>query len=203
MTDVGGSVRAWYGNPGYWSPQGKDAGWADWILIDQGALLEGKDVLNLGCFYPEDEMTFAPRARSWNAIDFTDEVIERARGMIPAVTFERMDMSVLHFPPESFDVVLDFSSGDHLQRADFRSTLAEVRRVLRPGGIFVVVFTNTVRMVEYDIWKPGQVEEHGRFGYSRGDTEDEMRAMLAEAGLEFVKAANTHLPRTGYLTRKP
>lgn len=202
MTDIEKAVQSWYGAASVWGPQGKDAGWADYILIDQGTLLEGKDVLNLGCFYPEDEIKFAARARSWNAIDFTREVIEKCPPLAPAAIFRVESMTELGWDAASFDVVLDFSSGDHLTREDFRRTLAEVRRVLRPGAAFVVVFTNTVRMVEYDIWKPGQVEEHGRFGYSRGDTEEEMRAMLAQAGLEFVRSANAHLPRTGYLTRK-
>jgi SAM-dependent methyltransferase len=213
---VSRDVSRWYAHQEPWRPQGKNIGWADYILIDNGALLESKDVLNLGCWYPEDEARFAPCCR-WTAIDVVPEVIARAQAMValdrstsdpppPGVadaTFRLGDMRALDFAAASFDLVLDFSSGDHLTGPDYRQAVREVHRVLRPGGLFVCVFTNRLVMADfYESWPAGTTEEWGRFGYSRGDSPDEMRALLAAGGFVVDREANTHLPRSGFLARR-
>lgn len=201
--DPSQAVQAWYGTDEHWVSQNKDAAWAEYILIDQGALLDGKDVLNLGCLYPEDELRFASRTKSWHAIDFTPEVIERSRAMaVPGVVFLEMDMRRLRFADASFDVVLDCSSGDHLTLVDFRTALSEIARVIRPGGHFAIAYTNTIAMRAHGHWLDGRTEDYGPFGYSRGDTPAEMRAMLDGAGLRVVRAVNEELPRSGMLAVK-
>ena len=65
----------------------------------------------------------------------------RARG-IPA---EVVDATVLPFPDESFDVVVAAWMLYHVP--DLDSTLAEVRRVLRPGGTLVAVTNGNAHLV--------------------------------------------------------
>ena len=55
---------------------------------------------------------------------------------VPGVRFERMDARRLAFPAASFDTVCISNSLHHF--ADPDPVLAEMRRVLRPGGHFVV-----------------------------------------------------------------
>lgn len=207
--DVSALVQAWYdseGSPGPegspWAPQGKNIGWADYILIGDGALVRDKTVLNLGCFYPEDEQRFGATGR-WTSIDFTPRVIERCKVLVPHVDFRVMDIRQLDFLDGTFNVVLDFSSGDHLVEVDFVKMLREVFRVLRPGGHFVCVFTNSVAMAEhFKIWR-GMQEEWGRFGYTRGYTCEQMIKLLQGAGFEVGIGANEHIPRSGFVCVKP
>lgn len=137
-------------------------------------------------------------------MDFVPSVVERARALVPEGDFRCMDVRSLDLPDGSYDLVLDFSTGDHLDAAGFRAMLAEVHRILRPGGEFVCVFLNRAAMARHapQLWGPDTREEHGRFGYSRGETPAEMRDLLAAAGFEVVGQANTDQPRSGYLARR-
>jgi SAM-dependent methyltransferase len=197
VDEIGQAVRAWYSDPDHSSLQTKDEGWAEEILHKRGELLRGKDVLNLGCSYPEDEIRYADLARSWTAIDFSPEVVERAKVLVPNVTFLVMDMTRLEFPG-AFDVVLDHSSGDHLPKDDFERLLVDIRRLLRPGGKLVEVFTNLDYMRQYEGWGADQTFT-SRFGYERADRPEDMAAMLTAAGFRIVTSANLSTARCGYL----
>ena len=52
------------------------------------------------------------------------------------------DMRQLPFPAGRFDAAISVAAIDHLSDADIRKTLAEVRRVLRPGGDFLIIAIN-------------------------------------------------------------
>lgn len=69
------------------------------------------------------------------ATDHSDDFVEltAARG----VDARQADICYLPFDPESFDVVYAGWVLDHVR--DIERALAEVRRVLRPGGTFVAV----------------------------------------------------------------
>jgi SAM-dependent methyltransferase len=217
-TKVDLHVKTWYAQKRYWGPQGKTAEWPDRVLLDQGKLIDGKDVLNLGCFYPEDEFEFAERASRWIAIDFVLEVIERARAAAHErwpgqyiVQFKVADMRALPFAGSSFDVVTDFSSGDHLLREDWHKTIVEAYRVLRPGGYFLVCFANRYSFInvlkhsELGVSWAEQPEQFCEYGYIRTDTPEGMATMLEERGFNIVRASHCGVTelRSGLLARKP
>jgi SAM-dependent methyltransferase len=201
-------VRAWYRDPARWKAHGKDATWIDRVLIDQGELLRDKDVLNLGCFYPEDEQAFMGVVNSWTAIDFTPEVIQWCKSWVGWpnwMQFVVEDMRELSFGNESFDVVLDFSSGDHLMLGDMKRTLKEAWRVLRPGGHFVLVFTEKKASARIDPYWEDHSFRVGMFGFERVDTWEEMTVMVEQTG--FHVAVTTQDKKTerrvGLLAVKP
>jgi glycosyltransferase involved in cell wall biosynthesis len=106
------------------------------VLIDEGERVigfRGKDVVELGGPVPE-RAALATGAQTWRAC---------APGRTPVQTerygVEDAELSELPFADASCDVVFSACS---LQRAkDLEATLAEVRRVLRPGGAFVADFS--------------------------------------------------------------
>jgi ubiquinone/menaquinone biosynthesis C-methylase UbiE len=57
--------------------------------------------------------------------------------MPPNLRFEPQDANRLEFPDDSFDVVLSWGSLEHIA-GGYDRALREIRRVLRPGGLFFV-----------------------------------------------------------------
>ncbi|RYC09569.1 class I SAM-dependent methyltransferase [Nocardioides zhouii] len=93
-------------------------------------------VLEVGCGAGEmAERIDALPGVSLVATDYSDDCVEEtaARG----VDARQADICYLPFDPESFDVVYAGWMLDHVR--DIDRALAEVRRVLRPGGTFVAV----------------------------------------------------------------
>jgi demethylmenaquinone methyltransferase/2-methoxy-6-polyprenyl-1,4-benzoquinol methylase len=80
----------------------------------------------LAAKYPDAEIV---------GLDLTEEMLAIARTRVrgPRVTFREGDMCRMDFPDGSFDVV---TGGYALRNApDLKQALAEIRRVLKPGGM--------------------------------------------------------------------
>jgi SAM-dependent methyltransferase len=111
------------------------------ILLDYLDLHDGERVLDCGCgmgFY----LFVMARLRRLELVGL-DTDVERlqwaARERVPAQLVEG-DAERLPFDDASFDKVLMSEVLEHL--ADDRAALAEVRRVLRPGGVLAVSVPN-------------------------------------------------------------
>jgi SAM-dependent methyltransferase len=117
-------------------------------------------VLDVGCGtgFVAEEMT--RRGAAVTGIDVSGEMIERARTRVPEATFLQGRAEALPFADASFDVV---TCAQTFHWLDQPMALAELARVLRPGGIVAVW------------WK----------GLMRGDTMRRIRDEVArEIGLE-------------------
>jgi len=210
-TKVDHDVQAWYADPSRWAPQGKSYEWPDRVLLadgeQQGALVHNKDVLNLGCFYPEDELYFGHTARTWTAIDFVPDVIALCLSRFEwtkNVSFLVADMRALPFADASFDVVTDFSSGDHLLREDWHKVITEAHRVLRPAGHFLVCYANRAAFEALGPYWKECGDRPGDYGYVRTDTKEAMQQMLEERGFMVIKHSHDNVGqlRSGMLAVK-
>lgn len=84
---------------------------------------------------------FAHHVATVVAFDITRRMLENARGLaeeerLPNVLFVQGDVTALPFGPSTFDLVTVRAATHHFP--DLPSALAEVKRVLRPEGRFVV-----------------------------------------------------------------
>ena len=123
----------------------------DWDLLE-GVDLRDKDVLNVGCLEPIDEMHFARHVRSWTAVDVHPDVVRMAEGIareeMPSDQYARLafrveDATRLSFPDRSFDVAVSYSTIEHIPGPlNRRAAMREMARVLRPGGHLVVTVPN-------------------------------------------------------------
>jgi SAM-dependent methyltransferase len=91
-------------------------------------------------------------AAGWtvSGIDASQAMVEAARRRLTAAADRLLqaEIEALPFPDEAFDAVV---ATGVLEYADLRGALAELARVLRPGGVAVVSYPNPRAL--YGLWK--------------------------------------------------
>lgn len=115
------------------------------FLLEWCEPAQGLDVLDLGC--GEGYVARQLRARgagSVRGIDVSAEMVERAKRQeateehAVTIAFEAGDASKLdHLEDDAFDLVVAVFLFNYVDRGTMTRVMAEVRRVLRPGGRFV------------------------------------------------------------------
>jgi SAM-dependent methyltransferase len=73
-------------------------------------------------------------------LDLSADLLHEARQRHPDVEFEQGDMLALPLADASLAGVVAFYAIVHLSAAEFRRALAEMHRVLRPGGRLLIAF---------------------------------------------------------------
>lgn len=107
------------------------------------AFLKNKDVLEVGCGMGTHASMLARAGAQLTAIDLTERAIEVTRRRFDVFGLEgkilRADAESLPFPDASFDTVWSWGVIHHSSK--FESCLAEIARVLRPGGhVMIMVY---------------------------------------------------------------
>lgn len=106
----------------------------------------------------------------------------RAAGGEDRVDVKVGDMREMPFDDASFDGVVSVAAIDHLNREGIERTLAEVNRVLRPDGQFLMMVVNP------DIWTRVALPFFHGHGYFGAKTYPERwRSQLIAAGLQVVE----------------
>ena len=92
------------------------------------------DVLELACGTGQLSVPLSPCVRSWEATDFSAEMIRQAKKQVHSsrLHFSVQDATKLPYGPESFDAVV-ISNALHVMPHPEKA-LAEAWRVLKPGG---------------------------------------------------------------------
>jgi len=132
--------------------------------------LEGLRALELGCGKGRFARALASRGADLIGLDLSRAMLAAADG------FDRVQASVrrLPFRSSSFDAVLAVEVFEHLKPRSLDLVLAEARRVLRPGGRFVVVDKNICSWNAQRPWLPSVAlkwidERRGLWMYSPRD----------------------------------
>jgi 2-polyprenyl-3-methyl-5-hydroxy-6-metoxy-1,4-benzoquinol methylase len=101
-------------------------------------LCVGRQVLDAACGVGYGSAFLAEAAASVVGVDVDVESVAYARGRYasPTCAFEVMDVGQLGFADASFDAICSFETIEHVP--DPVRALAELRRVLRPGGTLVI-----------------------------------------------------------------
>lgn len=143
----------------------------------------GWSLLDAGCGTGSNLRHFATLGRTFG-IDLSAQALAfcRTRG----VTAARGSLLALPFPEGCFDCVTSFDVLYHRWVEDDRAAVAELARVLKPGGL-LLVRVPALRM----LWGAHDEAVHSRHRYTRG----ELRALVASAGMEELRTtyANTLL----------
>jgi ubiquinone/menaquinone biosynthesis C-methylase UbiE len=109
--------------------------------------LKDKDVLEIGCGAGGGAAFIARHyePKSITGIDLMPVNIAAAeeRGSVPGLTFAVGDATSLQFPDNSFDVVVNIESSHSY--SSIEKFFSEVKRVLKPGGVFLFADHRPVR----------------------------------------------------------
>ena len=102
--------------------------------VDEEAV-RGTTMLDLGCG-PRGSLEWATTAAARYGVDPLASVYAR---MSPdhAMTYVRAPAEAIPFPDDHIDILSSFNSLDHV--GDVTTTLEEVARVLRPGGLLLLI----------------------------------------------------------------
>lgn len=153
------------------------------LALLRPVLADGGRILDAGCGTGRNLVEFAGWARPVG-VDLSEEAIRfcRERGVAAA----RGRLQALPFPDASFDAVTSFDVLYHRWIEDDQAAVAELARVLRPGGV-LLVRVPALKM----LWGAHDAAVHSRHRY----TTAEVRTLLSGRGLTVLRAtyANTLL----------
>jgi ubiquinone/menaquinone biosynthesis C-methylase UbiE len=110
---------------------------------------------------------------AFSGIDFSENAIGFAKLIVPHIDFIVQDAAGIGFPSEHFDLVVSIEVIEHIQPDEIPQFLAEIRRVLRPGGGLVLT-TPTINQRLHD-------KHYQHF------TEEKLRQLLSAAGFSVVE----------------
>ncbi len=125
-------------------PVGDEAAYQRKLATTAALLQPHMHVLEIGCGTGTTALFHAPNVKNYLAIDFSNEMIRIANDKAKAqnaknLRFEVQSINALNAKEESFDAILGMSILHLLP--DHQDVLAEVFRLLKPGGYF---FSSTV-----------------------------------------------------------
>ena len=115
---------------------------------DLVAASPGERVLDLGCTAGAITHFLSTFGCEVVGVDSEPRAIDRARSLFPELRFEVADVASLPFADASFDKAVAADLVEHLEDTTFARMLAEVRRVLVPGGTLSVYTPNPRHLIE-------------------------------------------------------
>lgn len=116
----------------------------------RGAGCAGGAALDVGCGDGRGTHELATRLGpgfEWTGVDFSERAIAFARLMAADLHFEVQDGERLAAPDATYDLVVAREVIEHVPPAEVGGFVAELRRVLRPGGVLVATTPTTNRRV--------------------------------------------------------
>jgi ubiquinone/menaquinone biosynthesis C-methylase UbiE len=183
---------------------------SDYSLMRKIDLIQ-KRVLNVGCSEPIDELFWINLVKEWIALDINEEAIKTAKklatealpsNLLGKIRFTVGDATNLQFKDECYDVVVSFSTIDHIpDKANRANALKEMCRVLKKSGYLVVTIPN-----RWDIiysYRSNKMQRGGKavYGYEYQFSPLELKKLLTMSGFKIVDCASTSFNPNSYFDR--
>ncbi len=100
-------------------------------------------ILDIGCGDGRDANFLTEQGFAVTAIDFSDVAIERVKALNPAINAHVMDTTKMDFPDASFDAIYAHLSLHYFDDTTTTAIFENIRRMLKPGGLFFVKCKST------------------------------------------------------------
>jgi len=107
---------------------------------------------DMGCGPGQVARYLHERGVQINGVDLSPELVKRAQGLTPGIRFQEGDMKALDAPDGAWAGIVAFYCLIHIPRSEMVSTLRELRRVLRPGGLLLLSFHIGDDVLHLDEW---------------------------------------------------
>ena len=161
------------------------------MALSQLQLEPGSRFLDVGCGVGKAVAAAAGQIGDAKAVgvDISPKMIERAKALSakPNIEFHVADSASLPFEEASYDAILCTFSFHHYLQPDH--VLREIKRVLKPGGRFVII--DSARDVSLAIWLQDRGRRYLERSHVRYYTVSEMRALLKDAGWTLAHEIST------------
>lgn len=170
-------------------------------LLEMGGAMDGGLALEVGCGrgVGTELILDVFGADRVDAFDLDPDMVARARrrlaGRGDRVRLWAGDATAIEAEDERYDAVFDFAIIHHVPR--WRDALAEIHRVLKPGGRFYCEEV-LARLIHHPVWR--RLLDHpmeDRFDH------DGFRAGLEGAGLEPVDSLDVRGQMAFFVARRP
>ena len=155
-------------------------------------LPRGAKVLDAGCGSGVPVTQYLAQFFDVTGVDFAKEQIRRARLLVPKAVFVCEDVTELAFADGTFDAICSYYAIIHIPRDEHRGLLQNFHRMLRPGGLALLLMGSTDTPEDIAAY-------HGaRMFWSHYDAEINRR-MLQESGFAilWVKLVRDPVDREG------
>ena len=167
---------------------------AVWSLVD--SLSPGR-ALDAGCGTGRHARHLVDLGHDVVGVDLTPEMLSRAAANVPEAIFHEADLRDIPMPGGRFDLVVSGLALAHLE--DLRPAVAELTRVLRPGGRLVISALHPIQTLLG--WHARFTDASGRRGFVRehSHTHADYLAAFGSAGLRVrgclePELTEDHLP---------
>ena len=160
--------------------------------------ITGKKVADIGCGLAYGTSLMAAYADHITGVDYDKNTIEANKKRYSAITnidFIQSSVPPLSFKDSSFDVVTAFQFIEHIEKR--KEFIADVLRVLKPGGIFLVTTPNVKKSLARN---PFHVHE-----YTFEEIKKEVTSLGAKIelkGLQGDDKVNTYYEENGKWVRR-
>ena len=163
-------------------------------------------VCDLGCGPGHVARYLHERGVRVTGMDLSALMVEQARRLNPSMDFRQGNLLSLDIEDGAWGGIVAFYSIIHVPRTEIADALAEMRRVLRPGGLLLLAFHVGDETVHLDEWWGQRVSLD--FQFLRPE---EMADFLRSAGFEVEEIVERepypdveHQSRRAYIfARKP
>lgn len=148
------------GNEEFTKSQGKKLHPRIKLLIKKLKLTKHMTVLDIGCGRGDVILHVASKVEKAYGIDYSKDAISLATSALKrfpinirkTTEFSVMNIKKLHFPSNTFDLIICIDVFEHLYKEEVEIAMKEIKRVLKPGGV-LFVHTGTNKILNDYIYK--------------------------------------------------